>query len=98
MLNRLLRLAAFQNPEFYKAQAMQLPPYNRSIRPRRFPNGARWAGVRRVAGESKQRRKAASDGGLQARRRVPVRVFMEGRARSGKHEAGQQARRGTNGG
>lgn len=25
MLNRLLRLAAFQNPEFYKAQAMRLP-------------------------------------------------------------------------
>jgi superfamily II DNA or RNA helicase len=27
MLNRLLRLAAFQNPEFYKAQAMRLPTY-----------------------------------------------------------------------
>jgi superfamily II DNA or RNA helicase len=27
MLNRLLRLAAFQNPEFYKAQAMRLPIY-----------------------------------------------------------------------
>jgi hypothetical protein len=26
--NRLLRLAAFQNPEFYKAQAMRLPVYN----------------------------------------------------------------------
>jgi hypothetical protein len=25
MLNRLNRLAAFQNPEFYKAQAMRLP-------------------------------------------------------------------------
>jgi hypothetical protein len=25
MLNRLLRLGAFQNPEFYKAQAMRLP-------------------------------------------------------------------------
>ncbi len=25
--NRLLRLAAFQNPEFYKAQAMRLPPF-----------------------------------------------------------------------
>jgi superfamily II DNA or RNA helicase len=29
MLNRLLRLAAFQNPEFYKAQAMRLPTYNK---------------------------------------------------------------------
>ena len=27
LLNRLLRLAAFQNPEFYKAQAMRLPTY-----------------------------------------------------------------------
>ena len=27
--NRLLRLAAFPNPEFYKAQAMRLPTYNR---------------------------------------------------------------------
>ncbi len=27
MLNRLLRIAAFQNPEFYKAQAMRLPTY-----------------------------------------------------------------------
>jgi hypothetical protein len=26
--NRLLRLAAFQNPEFYKAQAMRLPTYD----------------------------------------------------------------------
>jgi superfamily II DNA or RNA helicase/very-short-patch-repair endonuclease len=26
--NRLLRLAAFQNPEFYKAQAMRLPTFN----------------------------------------------------------------------
>jgi hypothetical protein len=26
MLDRLNRLAAFQNPEFYKAQAMRLPP------------------------------------------------------------------------
>jgi hypothetical protein len=29
MLNRLLRLAAFQNPEFYKAQAMRLPTYTK---------------------------------------------------------------------
>src|SRR5208283_5492875 len=29
MLNRLLRLAAFQNPEFYKAQAMRLPTYEK---------------------------------------------------------------------
>ena len=29
MLNRLLRLAAFQNPEFYKAQAMRLPTCNK---------------------------------------------------------------------
>jgi superfamily II DNA or RNA helicase/very-short-patch-repair endonuclease len=27
--NRLLRLAAFQNPEFYKAQAMRLPTYSK---------------------------------------------------------------------
>ena len=27
--NRLLRLAAFQNPEFYKAQAMRLPTYGK---------------------------------------------------------------------
>ncbi len=27
--NRLLRLAAFQNPEFYKAQAMHLPTYDK---------------------------------------------------------------------
>jgi superfamily II DNA or RNA helicase len=29
MLNRLTRLAAFQNPEFYKAQAMRLPTYDK---------------------------------------------------------------------
>ena len=29
MLNRLLRLAAFQNPEFYKAQAMRLNTFNK---------------------------------------------------------------------
>jgi hypothetical protein len=29
MLNRLNRIAAFQNPEFYKAQAMRLPTYNK---------------------------------------------------------------------
>jgi len=29
MLNRLLRLAAFQNQEFYKAQAMRLPTFNK---------------------------------------------------------------------
>lgn len=29
MLNRLNRLAAFQNPEFYKAQAMRLPTYGK---------------------------------------------------------------------
>jgi len=29
MLNRLNRLAAFQNPEFYKAQAMRLPTYDK---------------------------------------------------------------------
>jgi len=29
MLNRLLRSAAFQNPEFYKAQAMRLPTFNK---------------------------------------------------------------------
>ena len=27
--NRLIRLAAFQNPEFYKAQAMRLPTYDK---------------------------------------------------------------------
>jgi len=29
LLNRLIRLAAFQNPEFYKAQAMRLSTYNK---------------------------------------------------------------------
>lgn len=29
LLNRLLRLAAFQNPEFYKAQAMRLSTFNK---------------------------------------------------------------------
>lgn len=29
MLNRLLRLAAFQSPEFYKSQAMRLPTFNK---------------------------------------------------------------------
>jgi hypothetical protein len=29
ILNRLLRLAAFQNPEFYKAQAMRLPTFDK---------------------------------------------------------------------
>ena len=29
MLNRLLRLAAFQNPEFYKTQAMRLSTYDK---------------------------------------------------------------------
>ena len=29
MLNRLTRLAAFQNPEFYKTQAMRLPTYDK---------------------------------------------------------------------
>src|SRR5437867_5177109 len=28
-LNRLLRLGAFQNPDFYKAQAMRLPTFNK---------------------------------------------------------------------
>ena len=29
LCNRLIRLAAFQNPEFYKAQAMRLPTYDK---------------------------------------------------------------------
>jgi hypothetical protein len=29
MLNRLIRLAAFQNPEFYKAQAMRLSTFGK---------------------------------------------------------------------
>lgn len=29
LLNALIRLAAFQNPEFYKAQAMRMPTYNK---------------------------------------------------------------------
>ena len=29
MLNRLIRMAAFQNPEFYKVQAMRLPTYDK---------------------------------------------------------------------
>ena len=29
LMNRIIRLAAFQNPEFYKAQAMRLPVWNK---------------------------------------------------------------------
>jgi hypothetical protein len=29
LLNRLIRLAAFQNPEFYKAQAMRFPTFDK---------------------------------------------------------------------
>ncbi len=29
MLNRIIRLSAFQNPEFYKAQAMRLPTWDK---------------------------------------------------------------------
>jgi superfamily II DNA or RNA helicase len=29
LLNRVIRIAAFQNPEFYKAQAMRFPTYNK---------------------------------------------------------------------
>jgi hypothetical protein len=29
LLNRLVRLAAFQNPDFYKSQAMRLPTYDK---------------------------------------------------------------------
>ena len=29
LINRLIRIAAFQNPEFYKAQAMRLPTYDK---------------------------------------------------------------------
>ena len=29
MLNRIIRIAAFQNPEFYKAQAMRLPTWDK---------------------------------------------------------------------
>jgi hypothetical protein len=29
MLNRMIRVAAFQNPEFYKAQAMRLPTWDK---------------------------------------------------------------------
>src|ERR1700722_12082970 len=29
MLNRIIRIAAFQNPEFYKAQAMRLPIWDK---------------------------------------------------------------------
>jgi hypothetical protein len=29
MVNRLIRLAAFQNPEFYAAQAMRLPTFGK---------------------------------------------------------------------
>jgi hypothetical protein len=28
LANRLIRLAAFQNPEFYRAQAMRMPVWN----------------------------------------------------------------------
>jgi hypothetical protein len=29
LVNRLIRLAAFQNPEFYRAQAMRMPVWNK---------------------------------------------------------------------
>ena len=29
MLNRIIRIAAFQNPKFYKAQAMRLPTWDK---------------------------------------------------------------------
>lgn len=29
MINRLMRIASFQNPEFYKAQAMRLPTFRK---------------------------------------------------------------------
>ncbi len=29
MLNRIIRIAAFQNPEFYRAQAMRLPIWDK---------------------------------------------------------------------
>jgi hypothetical protein len=29
MINRLMRIAAFQNQEFYKAQAMRLPTFGK---------------------------------------------------------------------
>src|SRR4029078_9339037 len=31
MLNRMIRVAAFQNPEFYKAQAMRLPVWDKPL-------------------------------------------------------------------
>lgn len=31
MINRLMRIAAFQNPEFYKAQAMRLPTFDKPL-------------------------------------------------------------------
>ena len=46
--NRLLRLAAFQNPEFYKAQAMRLPTYDK---PRLGKDGSRSAVRGRNAAE-----------------------------------------------
>lgn len=33
LLNRLIRIAAFQNPDFYKAQAMRLPPISGKLSP-----------------------------------------------------------------
>ena len=43
--NRLIRLAAFQNPEFYRAQAMRLPTYDkpRIICGRRREHRIKWA-------------------------------------------------------
>ena len=45
--NRLLRLAAFQNPEFYKAQTMRLPTYDKP----RIIACAGWRTGKRASGD-----------------------------------------------
>ena len=56
LYNRLIRLAAFQNPEFYKAQAMRLPTYDKpriiacaEELPRHIGLAARLSGRRSIA-------------------------------------------------
>jgi hypothetical protein len=47
LVNKLIRLAAFQNPEFYKAQAMRLPVWNK-------PQNLRLQGLRNRPGHRRQ--------------------------------------------
>ena len=48
MLNRLLRLAAFQNPEFYKAQAMRVAAFQSAPGELRQEHAAKESLLRRL--------------------------------------------------